>query len=280
MPLTKLQSDILTTIARQRGPDSYVAGGIAINRDGPRFSNDIDIFHDGNERLAAVVEADLTQLRAHGFETSLVGAQLTDKRGASIARGIERTKIDWVADSDFRFFPAMPDPLFGFVLHPVDLAANKASAAADRRVPRDIVDLLTIHDAILPLGAVVSAMVGRFPGQSPEEILDQIRRHSRFTVPEFASLEADGSLDVHNLQNRISRMLSDAEAFVAKLPSNASGVVFLQDGKCVQPDIASLSAYVRHEGARRGHWPSSSEIGSAMLERYAQPRSGNTGKNS
>ncbi len=28
---------------------------------------------------------------------------------------------------------------------------------ADRRVPRDIVDLLTIHDTILPLGAVVNA---------------------------------------------------------------------------------------------------------------------------
>jgi hypothetical protein len=48
----------------------------------------------------------------------------------------------------------------------LDLATNKASAAADRREPRDIVDLVTIHESILPLGAVICAAVSRFPGQS------------------------------------------------------------------------------------------------------------------
>jgi hypothetical protein len=60
-------------------------------------------------------------------------------------------------ESAFRCFPTQPDEVSGYVLHPVDLATNKASAAADRRVPRDVVDLVTIHKETLPLGAVVTA---------------------------------------------------------------------------------------------------------------------------
>jgi hypothetical protein len=36
----------------------------------------------------------------------------------------------------------------------------------------------------------------------------------------------------------------------------------------VQPDPEQLDSYVEHAGQLRGHWPSSSEIGSAMLERH------------
>ena len=38
MPLTKFQSEVLLTLAAQRSPDSYIAGGVALNRDGPRFT--------------------------------------------------------------------------------------------------------------------------------------------------------------------------------------------------------------------------------------------------
>jgi hypothetical protein len=41
-------------------------------------------------------------------------------------------------DNDFRFFPAQRDEVFGYVLHPLDLATNKAMAAAGRREPRDV----------------------------------------------------------------------------------------------------------------------------------------------
>ena len=46
MPLTNLQIFVLRTLAAQRSPDSYIAGGVALNREGPRFSDDIDIFQD------------------------------------------------------------------------------------------------------------------------------------------------------------------------------------------------------------------------------------------
>ena len=38
MPISKLQSDILRLIASKRDPESFVAGGVPINRAGPRYS--------------------------------------------------------------------------------------------------------------------------------------------------------------------------------------------------------------------------------------------------
>jgi hypothetical protein len=132
-----------------------------LNRGGPRFSGDIDIFQDSEVRLVTAAEADAAALVEAGLKLSW-GKVQTGKRQAQIEGIGETMQLEWVADSDFRFFPAQPDELFGYVLHPVDLATNKASAAADRREPRDIIDLVTIHESILPLGAVICAAVGRF----------------------------------------------------------------------------------------------------------------------
>jgi hypothetical protein len=57
------------------------------------------------------------------------------------------------------------------------------------------------------------------------------------------------------------------------MPPGKEGLLFLKDGKPVQPDPQSLESYVEHAGKTRGHWPSSSEIGAAMLERYGKPAS-------
>jgi len=270
VPLSRLQSELLRLLASQRGPDSYVAGGIAINRDGPRFSADIDIFQDGDERLVAIAEADVAVIVNAGFKVNWLPARGTGKRAAVVEGLNDTTQLEWVADADFRFFPAQKDDLFGYVLHPADLATNKAAAAADRRVPRDIVDLVTIHERILPLGAVITAAVGRFPGMTPEEMLAEIRWHGTFTADEFRALATEKPLELRGLHKRIKAMLDDAETFIARLPSDAVGVLFLDGDKPVQPDPAELGRYRRHEGERRGHWPSSSEIGSAMLERYGK----------
>ena len=266
MPLTKLQSHVLRVLAAQRSPDSYIAGGVALNRDGPRFSGDIDIFQDTEQRLQAAVVADAEALAEAGLKLAWTTI-MTGKREAEIEGLGDRMRLEWVHDSAFRFFPAQPDELFGYVLHPVDLATNKASAAADRREPRDIVDLVTIHENILPLGAAVCAAVGRFPGQSPEEMLSDITRHSRFTAEEFRVLATERPIDVPGLHRRIRGMI-EAERFIGSIPSDAVGVIFLDAGEPVQPDIDSLEKYQRHAGTQGGVWPSSPEISRAMLERY------------
>ncbi|HJQ58270.1 MAG TPA: nucleotidyl transferase AbiEii/AbiGii toxin family protein [Vineibacter sp.] len=263
---------MLRTIAGNRSPDSYIAGAAALNRDGPRFSGDIDIFQDGDERLVAIADADAALLAGSGLKLTW-----TTLRGPGFRRALveglgDKTVIEWAADSDFRFFPTVADEMFGYVLHPVDLATNKASAAADRREPRDIVDLVAIHQRILPLGAVVWAAIGRFPGPTPEEMLAQIVRHSRFTAEEFRVLATEQPIDVADMHRRIRTMLEDAERFISHMPSDAVGVIFLEDGRPVQPEPDALERYHRHAGTRRGHWPSSSEIGHAMLERYGKDR--------
>lgn len=277
MPLTKLQSRVLRLLAAERSPDSYIAGGVAINRDGPRFSGDIDIFQDTEQRLEAASAADAATLIAAGLKLSWKKIA-TGKREAELEGIGDRMRLDWAHDSAFRFFPTQRDELFGYVLHPADLATNKASAAADRREPRDIVDLVTIHESILPLGAVLCAAVGRFPGPSPEEMLSEITRHSRFTAEEFLVLATATPIDVPDLHRRIRRMIEDAESFISRIPSDAVGVVFLENGAPVQPDPEALGTYQRHAGAPGGVWPSSLEISSAMLERYSKQPGGHEPK--
>ncbi len=267
MPLTKLQSHVLRLIAAERSPDSYIAGGIALNREGPRYSSDIDIFQDTEQRLHAAAVADARTLTAAGLTLSWTKI-VTGKRAVELEGLGDKMRLEWVHDAPFRFFPPQRDDLFGYVLHPVDLATNKAAAAADRREPRDLVDLITVHDNILPLGAVVAAAAGRFPGQSPEEMLAEITRHSRFTAEEFQALATERPLDPPALHRRIRNMIEDAERFISRVPSDAVGVLFLKNGKPVQPDLEALETYQRHAGTPGGIWPTSPEISAAMLERH------------
>ncbi len=59
--------------------------------------------------------------------------------------------------------------------------------------------------------------------------------------------------------------LDQAEAFVRAMPAGKEGLLFLKNGQPRQPDPTDLLGYIEHEGRRGGHWPSSPEIGSAML---------------
>ena len=52
MPLTSLQCRLLGIIAKNRTPDSYVAGGSVINAEGIRYSADLDLFSDRIETLS------------------------------------------------------------------------------------------------------------------------------------------------------------------------------------------------------------------------------------
>ena len=51
MALTQLQSDILRRLAKNRSDTSYLAGGLMLNKNWPRRSDDIDIFHDSDEEV-------------------------------------------------------------------------------------------------------------------------------------------------------------------------------------------------------------------------------------
>jgi hypothetical protein len=165
-----------------------------LNRNAARYSGDIDVFHDREERVAQAAEQDAALLQEHGYALKWIRREPTMFRLLASLAG-ETTKLEWAVDSDFRFFPTIPDDTFGYLLHPLDLATNKVAAAYGRREPRDVVDLLTIHDRILPLGAVVWASAGKALGFTPEGIINEIRRMARYTGEDFRRVDSDPAID-------------------------------------------------------------------------------------
>src|SRR2546428_2271667 len=106
MPLGDLERRILQTLAANRHPDSYIGGATVINRapHSPRFSRDVDLFHDTAESVAQSAQADFLTLNSHGFQVHWLLNQPTFQR-AEVAEGNQRLRLEWVFDSAFRFFP-------------------------------------------------------------------------------------------------------------------------------------------------------------------------------
>jgi hypothetical protein len=250
VPLSNIQSEILRLLAAHRDPESYVA----------------------QERVTEAALNDAAVLEGAGYNVAWL-RQLPVIYTAAISKGGDGTRLEWVVDSDFRFFPTMRDDVFGYVLHPVDLATNKVMAAAGRRELRDLVDLVTVHETILPLGAVVWAAVEKSPGFTPEGLIAEIRRNSNYPRTEWLNLISSEPLDPNEIMTRLRAALDEAEAFVTQMPTEKVGLLFLKDGHVTQPDPGSLEDYQTHAGQRRGQWPTSPEISAAMLERYKQPPS-------
>lgn len=267
MPLSEIQTDILRLLAIHRDPESYVAGASPLNRDAPRMSADIDVFHDREERVAVAAMADTQTLAAAGYGVSWL-RQLPLIYTAEVTRGDAGTRLEWVVDSDYRFFPTMQDETFGYVLHPVDLAMNKVMAAAGRRELRDLIDLVTVHETILPLGAVIWAAVEKSPGFTPEGLIAEIRRNSNYPAAEWRALQSSEPLDPKDIMARLRAALDEAESFIGRMPTDKIGLLFLQAGEVVQPDPDRLDTCQTHAGQRRGQWPDSPEIRAAMFEHY------------
>jgi hypothetical protein len=270
VPLSSFQSRLLRLLAAHRNPESYVAGAAPLARIGPRSSHDIDVFHDRELAMQEAVKADTELLRQSGFQIEWTRRFPTIVT-AVIRSGDEGTLLEWVVDSAYRFFPALQDELFGYVLHPADIATNKALAAAGRREPRDIIDLLHIHEHYLPLGAVVWAASAKDPGLSPEGIIAEIRRHGRYQQADYDRLQHESPIDAAATAQALRTALDEADAFVRTMPAGSEGLLFLRaGGRPVQPHPAQLESYTAHGGQLRGHWPTSPEISRAMMDRYNQ----------
>ncbi len=272
MPLTRIQTEVLRVLASRRDAESYVAGGTPLNLSGGRFSSDIDVFHDREERVAVAANGDGQALEEAGFEVRWLRRH-PQIHTASVAGSHGITRLEWVVDSDYRFFPVVPDEIFGYKLHPVDLATNKIMAAAGRRELRDLVDAVTVHQSILPLGAVVWAAVDKAPGFSPESLIAEIRRNSNYPLAEWRALSSETPVDPVLTSTKLRAALDQADAFVAQMPSALQGLLFVEGsveegGRPVQPDPTRLPEYTTHAAVRRGHWPGSSEVLSAMLDSY------------
>jgi hypothetical protein len=84
-------------IAAARDPESYVAGSIPLNRDHQRYSADIDIFHDREERVAQAAEADAASLAGQGFAIRWLRRSGSVQTLLALRDG-EEVRLEWVAD--------------------------------------------------------------------------------------------------------------------------------------------------------------------------------------
>src|SRR5262249_28499304 len=67
VPLSNIQINVLRLLAAHRDPESYVAGATPLNRNTTQYSDDIDIFHDREERVAAAALQDVNVLEEAGY---------------------------------------------------------------------------------------------------------------------------------------------------------------------------------------------------------------------
>src|SRR5271165_4116148 len=133
MPIGPFEREVLQLLAVNRNPDSYLGGATVLHQkaDSPRCSRDLDVFHDTTESLIQSIQADLLTLREAGFVVEPERFQETFQR-AVIKKGAHSTRIEWVYDSAFRFFPVEPDQELGWRLNFWDAATNKILALFSR----------------------------------------------------------------------------------------------------------------------------------------------------
>lgn len=239
MPLTTFQREILAVVAESRSPDSYLAGGAAIHfsPNSIRFSNDLDFFHDSTERVATAFADDSRLLESAGITISIELSQPGFIR-ATVARDSESTRIDWAHDSAWRFMPPVRDELGGYVLHEVDLAINKVLALAGRDEPRDFVDILYVHEHVLPVAALIWAAVGKDPGFSPLSLIELLKRRGRVRPEEIARLDLAQPFDLMPARDAWRSALEDADAFARSRPADETGCLYYSAtlDKFVVPD--------------------------------------------
>ena len=255
MPLSAFQKSIFQLIALNRSPDSYVAGATIINReaDSPRYSRDIDLFHDAAEDVAACAQIDAETLKKGGCEVTFSVRQPAFQR-AVVSQGGQSIRLEWATDSAFRFFPLVPDPLLGFRLHDADAATNKVLAAASRDKLRDILDLLYLNATYIPLGVAIWAACGKDEGLTPELILEQLQRNSRINSASMEGLDLAANFDPQATKANWLAALERARRSMAGFPALTLGCLFLDEtGKPVRE--ALFTNWRAHRGTVKGTWP-------------------------
>ena len=227
VPLTEFQSALLATLTAAPNDDRYLAGGAALHFSptSARYSDDLDFFHDSEARVAAAFAVDRERLEHAGYGVD-VELSLPGFVRAIVRRGDEATRVDWAHDSAWRFMPLQRHPTGILLLHPIDLAINKALALAGRDEPRDFVDVMYVHRRVLPLSALVWAAVGKDPGLTPLSLLELLRRHGRYRPEDFERLYLAQPFDLEEAKQGWLAALDAATIFARERPPEESGCLY------------------------------------------------------
>jgi hypothetical protein len=241
--LTDLQKKILRLLAVNRSETSYLAGGLLLNREWPRRSDDIDIFHDSDEEVTVAAKKDIDVLTAAGLKVhrDVLAYGCVD---ATVSEGAAATIIQWSSETKQRFFPLVKDEDWGARLHQADLAVNKVLAATGRTKARDIADLIAISKHYCPLGPIVIAAAGKPPNFSPKRIVEEIRRHA-LSIPAdeylaIKGLPADWTPEF--IREAAIRQTKNAEDYVMSAPIKIIGLLAVdKNGVPIEVTDATLN---------------------------------------
>jgi hypothetical protein len=72
-------------------------------------------------------------------------------------------------------------------------------------------------------------------GFTPEGLINEIRRNAHYTAADFLRVASTPPVDAGAVMRRLREALAEAEAFVARMPTDKIGLLFFKDGKIVQP---------------------------------------------
>lgn len=259
MPLGFFEGEVLRHLAQHRNPDSYVAGATVLHQSpkSPRSSQDVDLFHDDVLAVAVSAEADLATLQAAGYAVEVQRPQEGFIR-AFVSRAGHQTKIEWVHDSAFRFFPVEPDAELGWRLNFWDAATNKLLAFAARMKLRDYLDVMYLHEQHLHVGALAWAAAGKDPGMNAEWIIDWGGRQARLQGQDASQLRLKQPVDLPELRQRWMHAADEALALIEKLPVTERGCLYLDTSSqpvCPDPASPEFPKLTRHYGSVKGAWP-------------------------
>jgi hypothetical protein len=257
VPITTFQKHVFQILKSTRNPESYVAGGTAINRspDSMRYSNDIDFFHDTEESVSKSFELDRKALENNGYKFDVLISQPSFHR-AVITKNHESLKLEWVRDTAFRFFPVEQDDELGYKLHDIDLAVNKCIALANRAEARDLIDIIQIHKKVLSLASCCWAACGKDPGFTPSLILEMIQRHSIITKDMLENELLHDDVDPILLKKEFVKIFSETEHILSNMNPTDIGCIYINAKGDPLKDLKNISAMTKkHYGSVKGSWP-------------------------
>lgn len=227
MPLTDFQATLAKLLSKNRTPDSYLAGGAAlhIEPNSKRYSNDLDYFHDSEERVASAFEEDKHLLDNYKYNTEVI-LQYPGFVRALVSLEKDSSKVEWAHDSSWRFLPTILSEGAGYTLNPIDLGINKLLALVGRDEPRDYIDIHEVMDKVLPLGALCWAAAGKDPGLTPMMLIEMLRRRSKYRPEDMNRLNLIKPVDLVELKKIWLKEIDDAEHFMQSRNPDELGCLY------------------------------------------------------
>ena len=274
MPLDTLQEQVVALLCKSRSPKSHFAGGLVLQRDGNRLSDDQDIFHDHDLDVRSVADMDASILENANFVVTFTRTYEGFVEALVGNESMGQTKVQWVSSGSWNFFTAVPDELFGWRLHFADLAINKALASGGRHELKDFIDLQMINKQIMPLWHAIWAAPGKDAEWTPSSLANMMARQCGFppaAINEVCSLEP---VDIGQTCRDVRQALSEAAEAFKRLPPSTAGKLFVDRKGRVINDLDRICSHgvgvTALEAKSGGAWPSGPEIDRELLLRYVK----------